>query len=122
MRAKRIFLKKLAPTAQGNDAVDYKVLLMGHFSEAGAQGLTVGQVRERLKHIEVLGAAESYFDLEHRAHDTLVKELDTKRWIRVTENIVRFVDDIRDAPDAITADTVTEFKAPKEEFVEGLVR
>lgn len=104
MRAKRIELKVLPPSEEnGGDAIDYKLMLLAHFKNAPTQGLTIGQIKARFALIDELKAAEGTFDIEHRSHEVLVKELETVRWKLVSTNLTQFVDDIRTAADAIAA-------------------
>lgn len=119
MRAKRIYLQILPATGDGMpDILDYKKLLLLQLSEAPAGGMTIGQMKARFSLIESLEAADEHWDVEYAAWDAIVKEFEKKKWGVVTRNIVKFVDDIRDAKDAIEEGTVAVF--PEGALEEGV--
>jgi hypothetical protein len=102
MRSKRITLKSLPETAKGKgDAISYKDFLVHHFGSAGAQGVTIAQIRTKLGLIKSLEQATDTWDISVSEFDLLVKQLEVERWAGVSENIVLFMDDIRNSPDAL---------------------
>ncbi len=114
MRSKRLFLNVLPPTVEGGkDTVDYKDFLLFHLGKSRAEGYSIAQIRSRLSLIESLKAAESFWDIEHREYESLLKELENEKWLHPSANIVRFIDDFRDAPDAIVADNMARIENEK---------
>ncbi len=118
MKAKRIYLQLLPPTRAGvPDALDYKKLLEIQLSESPVGGFTVGQMKTRFELIESLDGASEFWDIDFKSWDQLIKELEAKKWGLVSKNIVKFINDIRDAQDAISGEIV-EFPAKAEEIFE----
>ena len=114
-RLKRIELKVLPQSSPNKpDSLDYKKFLLGFLENAGSQGLTVGQIRARLAQLKSLAASEQFWDIEVKEHETLIKLLEAERWAGVSENIVTFIDDLKDAPDAVGPTPISSLQPPTE--------
>jgi hypothetical protein len=107
MRAKRIYLQKLPQTKPGlPDALDFKQLLGIQLSEAPTGGYSVGQMKTRFELIDSLEAATEYWDIDFASWELLCVELGKKKWGLVSKNVIKFVEDIRDALDVIEPDAI----------------
>ena len=80
-----------------DDSINYQTLLGIQLGLAGANGVTVAQIMERMKLIELVKGAEDFVLLEENAHAQITKDLKNERWSRVTTNLVQFVSDFENA-------------------------
>ncbi len=102
MRAKRIFLNVLPESSPGaGDTFIYRDALLEILGGSRADGYTIAQMRTRMALIDSLKGTATHWDVDHREHEALIKELENRKWGRPSPNLLKFIDDLRDAPDAV---------------------
>lgn len=104
-QARKIQLKKLPATgtkgANGKalpDELDYRECLKIQLSKVSAQGISVGEMRDRLGLLDSLEKAGDFWIIDAKAHERLSKEFEGEKWGGITRNIVTFIDDFVNAP------------------------
>lgn len=98
--ARKFEFKTLEPTAPGfPDKINYKELLDVQLRHAGAKGLSVGEMADRLEILNQITEDATFVVVPARIHEALTKELEQEKFKVTSANIVQFVTDFKNAPE-----------------------